>query len=340
MRPSVGGMSAEVGGSRTARTMRWAWGISFCAHALLIVVGFVVAWTAEPRMRDPGPAAIASFYEPALGGGVIDDATVDERVDGLVLPKLEDLPRPEASEDLEMLLADLLPGMESAGGVEPARVPDLEELLGDASLPETEFYGVGSGNARSIVYVVDASGSMISAFPVVLRELMRSIEALSAMQEFQVVFYRSVPGESGESARGALSVAHPSAPERDRETRLIRATRGNIAYVGEWVRGVTPSGRSNPLGALEVALSLEPDAIFVLGGVVTGAGEFEVDAEQVLEELERLNPAHRVSGNRRVAIRVVELFDRDPSGILRDVAAAHGGGEDSYRFLSREELFP
>lgn len=326
-------VSARGGGTR------WAWVLSFAGHAVFVGIGFLVVWSVEPGMRDPGPPAIASFYDPSFGGGIAEEVQSEAEDAAALREAMERMEEMEWEEpDLELLLAELLPGMEPTGEVHrtAARTPDLDEILADATLPQTQVYGVGSGNARSIVYVVDASGSMISAFPVVLRELMRSVEALSAMQEFQVVFYRSIPGEAG---GGALSAPHPATPERERETRLIRATRGNIEFVRKWAEGVRPSGRSNPLVALETALALEPDAVFVLGGPVIGAGDYEVDVEQVLRALERLNPAHPRTGNRAVAIRTIELLEQDTSGILRAIAREHGGGEGSYLFLSREELF-
>jgi hypothetical protein len=54
-----------------------------------------------------------------------------------------------------------------------------------------EFSGLSSTNARRIVYIIDASGSMIRSLQIVIKELARSIDALSTQQRFGVVFFQS-----------------------------------------------------------------------------------------------------------------------------------------------------
>ena len=45
---------------------------------------------------------------------------------------------------------------------------------------------------------------------------------------------------------------------------------------------VVPRGRSNPLRALEMALAIQPDVIFLLSENITGAGPFEIEADRLL----------------------------------------------------------
>jgi hypothetical protein len=201
-------------------------------------------------------------------------------------------------------------------------------------LPEVRFFGMGASSVERIVYVVDASGSTVSLFPQLRREIEKSIRRLAPAQQFQVIFFQSDPTSR---APTALSSPHPSQPYRTDQTRLIRATRSNVSHVVRWIEQVRPRGTSNPVPALEVAMALEPQAIFLLSGPILGAGNWDVSPERVLERLDELNPVDRRSGYRPVTIQAIEFLEADPSGILRAIGLTHGGPE-GHTLLTREKL--
>lgn len=307
------------------------WVISGVLHAALIAVGFFVVWNVILPPKDPGPPAVVAFFDPAPA------PAPDQPQDTLETPDTE-TPTEMTPVELELdvpELDELLAELEPAADAEPEPVTSPRDLMLERRYPEVEFYGQGAGNAESIVYVVDGSGSMVGSFPILKKELERSIRQLAPMQRFQVVFFQSDPASGRADATAA---PHPSQPERTRETLLVRATRSNVDAVLDWIGSVRPSGRSNPIPALEQALALKPDAVFVLSNTITGAGEWEVDAPAILERLDSLNPAHPITGHRRVAIRTIQFLEEDPSGILRAIGVAHGGGIDGYTFISRQEL--
>jgi hypothetical protein len=182
--------------------------------------------------------------------------------------------------------------------------------------------------------VVDASGSMISTFPFILAELERSARALDALQRFQVIFFK---GDAA-NASGRIAAPDPVNPDRRRETRLIRCTPEHVRAVLEWAQTVRPGGRSNPMEALRVALGLQPDAILMLSSSIAGTGEWEISADEVLAELEALNPRDPGTGRRRTAIMTVQMFEEDPSGLLRAIGERHGPAGSGHRFIGRGEL--
>ena len=162
---------------------------------------------------------------------------------------------------------------------------------------------------------------MITTFRIVVEELQRSIDALTEQQEFTVVFFQ---------ANEALVV-----PPGE---RLIPATRDEKIRVFKWIDDeVIPRDRSNPLAAIEHALSLDPDVIFMLSENITGSGQFEIDQEDLLALLDELNPVNPETGRRKTQIKCVQFLYPDPLGTLEKIAAEHGG-ENGYRFMSKQEL--
>lgn len=316
------------------------WVISLSLHALLISGGVLAVRSVTTRNGPPPEPAIVSFRNPAPAGVQL--------VEPAPVPKPEPIDKPIPVAATAQRVAQPEPGIaarrELAEPVEPLLKPstpagvqlapvDAEALVRAAQTPEVSFAGLGSGNATTIVYVVAGSGSMVGSLPIVLDELERSLRQLAPTQKFQVVFFRNV--------RGADFVAAPAPPVKEatpgEPPRLIRATRENVDAVVGWMRTVIPSGRGNPIPALKAALSLAPDAVFVLSKDITGIGEWEPDKAQLLAELDALNPRDPRNGKRPVTIKTIQFLDRDPQGVLEAIGLLHGG-EDGFNFVTREEL--
>jgi hypothetical protein len=195
------------------------------------------------------------------------------------------------------------------------------------------FAGLKADRAASVVYVVDASGAMVTSLSLVIPELERSIARLSPAQKFQVVLFRDRPG-------GSKYEVYGDNPE------LIRATAANKAAVAAWLASITPIGRSNPLDGLHVALSLKPDAIFLLSrsikrsipGQDWAETQWGRGKQAILAELDRINPTVGRRHRRRVLIKTIQFLEDDPSGIMQAIAEIHGGGD--YRVLTLEDLQP
>jgi len=230
------------------------------------------------------------------------------------------------------MLSDLITPQSPQTSEPAAPIEALRTMIRKSRVPDVRFAGLGTSNARNIVYVVDASGSMVSVFPQVIDELESSLRKLDPIQHFQVILFG--PGANGSLAAPVpgAEVARPARPPR-----LLRATQRNVTSVLRWARSVLPGKSSNPIEALRAAIALDPDAIFVLSSTITGLGQWDPDKEQLLSELDRMNPRDPRTGRRRVVIKAIQLLEPDPSGILRLLAREHGG-ENGYNFISRQEL--
>lgn len=313
------------------------WLVSFGVHASVIALAFFVVWTVTMPKPPTPPPAVVSFFDPAPMRTTPDkpESKHAAETENEEQPLLEPEPTPAALPSPESILDEAIPKAASEPMVaKPEQPSEVAELMYERRFPDVEFFGSGSGNAESIVYVVDASGSMVSTFPLLKRELEHSIRKLAPTQLFQVVFFQG-NAETGEAR--ALSCPHPAEPQRTRETRLIRATHSNVRAVIAWIETVRPEGRSNPIPALEIALGLKPKVVFLLSNTITGVGEWEADAQSILKRLDALNPADPRNGNRPVAIKTIQFLQEDPSGLLQAIGRIHGG-TDGYTFISHDDL--
>lgn len=102
--------------------------------------------------------------------------------------------------------------------------------------------------ANRVCYVVDFSGSTIGAIDDLKRELKRSVGNLSSEQQFNVfVFYSKQDRYITESFK----------------PRLMAADSENKRDFFAWIDEQTPDGHTDPLRAMERALKLNPEAVFL-----------------------------------------------------------------------------
>lgn len=309
------------------------WVLSLLVHGVITVLAFFFVWTVTLPPHDPGPETVISFIDPAPVEVRRDEnltempeaprASLPDVLPELPAPSdpLPDAPLPEPTQQAPDLLRTDLP--EDQALVEQRRFPDVN------------FGGLGVSNAEDVVYVVDASGSMVSTLPIVMAELKKSLRNLAPTQRFQIVLFQSTPGGRGNPW---VAVEHPAdVGTQIKKLRYMYASRRNIEWTCDWLDHVDAKGRSNPVPALEMAIQLQPDAVFLLSNVITGAGEWEQDATEILAGLDALNPIDRRSGRRTIAIKTIQFLDEDPSGLLEKIGRLHGG-RDGYTFISREDL--
>ncbi|MEE2972811.1 MAG: hypothetical protein VX672_06780 [Planctomycetota bacterium] len=294
-----------------------AWSTSILLHLGLLLIGGLVTWSLilipedRPVVVLNSPNASQSF----------------EAVSSL------------ASEPTETAPAG---GATSAASTKPVEAAELAELMtsaddllsqsatlaadpGAGEMPGVSFGGVSAPAATRIVFVVDASGSMIGAFPSVVREVERTLRQLDPRQSFSLVLFRE--GE-------VLGLP-------DRNGRLRPATAAAVDGATGWMRNQTPKGRSDPSVALRRAFNLDPQVIYVVSTDITGAGAYEVDREELFALLDELNPRDG-RGRRDAMIRCIQLLDEDPLGTLREIARRHGVEGDAddrgFAFIDRESL--
>lgn len=211
---------------------------------------------------------------------------------------------------------------EASGGLGGPTIPGIPVIGlgggptgsgGDAGPPGVSLGGGGGVNffglrssapgVRSIVYVVDRSGSMTDTFMAVRAELKRSVGELRRSQKFHVIFYNS--GD----------------PTENPPLKPVPAIEANKRAFYEFLDTVTPTGGTRPERALRQALALEPDLIYFLSD-----GVFEAEVVERVKEWNR--------GSRTKVYTIAYL---DPQGRkLLELISRQNGGE--FKFVSEHDL--
>lgn len=139
--------------------------------------------------------------------------------------------------------------------------------LGGASA-SAGVWNVRAGGTR-FAYVVDFSGSIIVAVDALKRELKRSVGKLSKQQSFNVIIFYSVSGQRAEEFRTERFTA-----------RMQPATNDAKQAFFDWIDRKQPSGSTEPLAALQQALRMRPDAVFLFSD-----GWFDERVESAVQQV-------------------------------------------------------
>jgi hypothetical protein len=182
-------------------------------------------------------------------------------------------------------------------GTSPGDPPskyDSDDASDDPPWRQAAFFGV---RARGLffVYVLDQSGSMVDDDRLTRAtiELRRSVFALRSPQRFEVIFYNDE------------ATAMPGGP-------IPRpADLHNKQLLTSWLRLIDPDGETDPRGAIQQALALRPDAVFLLSD-----GEFP---EKTAATIAQANP-------HKVPIHCIDLAGGAAQGSqLKQIARDSGG---------------
>ncbi|MCC5823986.1 MAG: hypothetical protein LAT64_13660 [Phycisphaerales bacterium] len=318
----------------TPRRSRARW-ILPPAASIAVHAGLLIALTAvtievardrpEPRPQrvtlaapaTPGPAGQSAQAQPAPGPGQGEPAP---------------LAITEPAAITEALAGHATTGRGAARAAAPTQLapaPVTDAILApaNAASPSVRFAEIDAAPARTVVFVVDASGAVASAFTFVREELLRAIDQLSPTQRFQVIVFpgpENSPPVTAPINRGRLALATPAAKRA----------------VAEWMATFRPRGQSKPLAGLKDALALQPDIVMLITRSIERTGPDAAWGDglhETLAELDALNPTDR-TGRRRSAIAAVQLLDEDPTGIMPAIAARHGQGVSDYRVVTADNL--
>jgi hypothetical protein len=164
---------------------------------------------------------------------------------------------------------------------------------------QASFFGIRA-RGQFFIYVVDQSGSMLDDDRLTRAkiELRRSVQALQPPQRFEVIFYNdeATPMPGGPLPR--------------------TADQQNKNMLNAWLRLIGPDGGTQPRSALALAISLRPDAIFLLSD-----GEYP---EGTVEAVARSNRS-------KIPIHCVDLSGGEAGDHLRRIAHDSGGQYASRR---------
>jgi hypothetical protein len=180
---------------------------------------------------------------------------------------------------------------------------------GGAIGPHGPVFGNG-GNARNIVFVCDASGSMLNKMATLKNELEKAVGGLKPIQTFNIIFFQ-------DEKCVALDKAE-----------LISATSANQRNAYKFLDDVTTSGTTDPIPGLTLAFGQHPQLVYLLTD-----GDFP-DNKAVKAKIAELNHDHRVKIN-TIAFVNNQDTDTDFLTLLDDIAKESGG---KFKKVAENEL--
>jgi hypothetical protein len=187
---------------------------------------------------------------------------------------------------------------------------------------KSRFMGL-QGNATRIVYLIDASGTLIETLPFVVAELKNSVGNLSEKQSFTVIFFQGTD------------------PKEVPRSGMKQANSANKTGVFNWIDSgkIIPQGGNNPVKAIQLALAYEPELIYILSDNITGNGIYQVDQRSFVRDIEKANRGR--DGKQKAKINTIQFITPDPlegygmKGTLKQISENSGG---VYKFLDAKEL--
>lgn len=293
------------------------WAASFLIHAALVILTLFVVWTIRNINQDQIIIPIARLSEKP-GEPLSMKATekiqkeLTERNRSITDTPTQSVTKFNKKVDMKTQLIGVV-------GSASAKSSPFGTTIGPRGTFKASFFGT-FGNARRLVYLVDASGSLIDSLPFVTQELKRSIDELSDKQMFTVIFFQN--NEAIEVPPAGMMRA--TAKVKARVIKWINPTAGNI----------TPMGQSNPIKAVKLALRYKAQLMFILSDNITGAGRYEINQAMLLREIDEAN----VGGTK---INTIQFLYPDPltrvglKGTLEMIARNTGG---IYKFVDAREL--
>ncbi len=181
--------------------------------------------------------------------------------------------------------------------------------------------GVRTDVARRIVFLLDASGSMIGAYRTAAQEIVDAIARLNEEQQFAVVVFQG----------GEAFLAPPQAMRRAGPT----LGQHGLQQLATWMLDeIVPGGDSTLLKGMRTATALAPDTIVIVSTGLLGVADQVTDRDALLNEFESINPVDAATKRRAVQIACIHLLQPEPLGALAEIARTHGGPH-SYRFVAR-----
>ena len=284
-----------------------AWILSILCHAALFAAMFLAPWLSEfagpaedlPIARTDLLGELAKAEMAATPRPDLTAATKTATPEALQLKprRFESLTRPSSAARPELSII----GIGTGGGEDFSKYG-----LSSDSGPGPSFFGLGrrARGARKIVYVVDRSGSMLTTFEAVRRELRSSIDKLRRSQRFHVIFFNAGP------------------PLENRPKKLVPATASQKKRLLEFLDTIQAEGSTDPVPAMQRAFAVKPDLIYFLTD-----GDFD---PLLLEKLRQWN------GGKKVRIFTLAYVSEAGRVLLEQIARENNG---EFKFISEHDIF-
>ncbi len=316
-KPGIDPQNENTNDQVNAALLAWLpWGTSLLFHAGLVLLAIFLVWvTIEPIDKQEPPIIPDVAFSPT------PDTPLQTRE-----PKPTITPRPRiTNRNIRQTTAPLNTQVDARipliGAIGPASgKPTPFGTTPRTGPPNTATFVGTSGNADRLVYLIDASGSLLDSMPFVINEIKQSIKQLSDSQKFTVIFFQG---------QEAIEISPPG---------LKKATPQNKQLVINWLDmdsgNVVPKGRANPVKAIAAALRHHPQLIFLLSDNITGQGQYEVNQQRLLAQIKKANTAN-------TKINTIQFLYPDPltkAGLkpTMELISLNSGGK--YKFVDGREL--
>lgn len=256
----------------------------------------------ETPMESPSDLEAEPLDAPAIDSPLLD-------------PNIPDLPEPTMAE--VDLAGPLLSQQQGSQEVSKALQARSVSAPGKKLAPGAEFFGV-KATGNTFVYIVDCSPSMRrdNAFDFAKQEITRSLKSMKPTQRFSILFFAK------EVERLEFTPGMP-------EEFPIPATPENVEKALRWMTRCSIQKEGLPPNdALDLAIEMEPDGVFLLFD-----GDTRVDVPKHLGQSNRSTDILTM-GEPRVPIHVVHFFLEEFATSMQRVAAENLG---TYRFIPRPE---
>ncbi|MEM9913990.1 MAG: FHA domain-containing protein [Planctomycetota bacterium] len=276
------------------------------------------AFGQAPTLSVPAPRTTPAAAAPASPTPAPMVERVEEPVTVADLPaKLEPTSAEAELPTLAMIDPTPTPGISASiipdpltGGAGPTADALREIESGDEEQVEDAVTPAVVGPARRIVFVIDASGSMVDSMNQgALSWLEQRLDTLTDRDRFAVLFFRS--GEVIEVPPAGLTLADSLSRERV------------LAWADPDTGNVRPRGKSEPMNALQQAQQYDPTDIFILSD--DKFGERGNSAAINVGDIERL------LGTGPAVVHTVQFFYPNPDNRTLQAIAQRLGG--TYEFV-------
>jgi hypothetical protein len=183
----------------------------------------------------------------------VEELSMDEPVFDSALPEMAELSVSEV--ELPTTAAESVAQVAAASGnatgeTVAAKPPAKSKRDRPSKKQAVSFYGAKSAGNR-FVFICDNSASMVKGkMLTTMDQLLQSVHQMKPKQEFFVMFYSDM----------AYPMFYP-----DSVSDFMPATKQNKKRLEEWLKTVELSKGGDLESAIELALKLKPDVIFILG---------------------------------------------------------------------------
>ncbi len=296
-----------------ADLMPWLATLLIHGAAVLIAILFVWITLDQPKPDDADVPPTITFNPQR-------EKIELTKFDSVFKDKPKGRPSPNANQKSDPIDSAITPTLNDTIGVRGSNA-DVGELFKQSGGGEDGLFGPGpaQGGAKTIVFVIDASGSMIDTLPFVAAELKRTVRSLNHEQSFTVLFYQNDT---------VIEAVSPG---------LKNATDENKLRLYDWIDSDTlaPMGLSNPIKAIEQGLRYKPQLMFLLSDNITGHRRYNLNQRDLLASVQRANTG-------RTKINTIQFLYPDPlsriAGMKPTLQMISEQTQGIYRFFSAKEL--